>query len=214
MNGIPRNHDVTGRKVTTPEASLAAYGGPVVLHDGDGWVNCRCGQRHWGRHGAAGLLLARPADPPSDRSGPTSNGGAAFDDATAADGSSARLEVLLQLRAGWTHQGGSWALPGGARDSHEDAVTAALREAHEEAGLDGADLAVLGELPGVDHVDWSYTYVLAVPRRPVRVTPMTSESQDLRWLAVAGVAALPLHPAFGAAWPGLLTTLLTTVPTA
>ncbi len=26
--------------------------------DGNGWVACRCGQRHWGLHGAAGLLLA------------------------------------------------------------------------------------------------------------------------------------------------------------
>ena len=84
--------------------------------DGNGWVRCRCGQRHWGLHGAAGLVLLR-------REGPVA-------------------EVLLQLRAGWTHQGGSWALPGGARDSHEDVVTAALREASEEIGLDEADVEV------------------------------------------------------------------------
>jgi 8-oxo-dGTP diphosphatase len=154
----------------------------VTLHDGDGWVECRCGQRHWGRHGAAGLLLARrPGTPPDDP----------------------RLEVLLQLRAAWTHQGGTWALPGGARDSHEGAVAAALREACEEAGVDGTDLIVLGEHPGVEHVDWSYTYVLALARGPIDVRAQTAESTELRWLPVAAVASLPLHAAFGDAWPGL-----------
>jgi 8-oxo-dGTP pyrophosphatase MutT (NUDIX family) len=156
----------------------AAYGGPVTLHDGNGWVECRCGQRHWGRHGAAGLLVARPG----------------ADDA---------LEVLLQLRAAWTHQGGSWALPGGARDSHEDVVAAALREAHEEAGLDLADLAVVAQHPGVEHVDWSYTYVVALAAAGTEATTGTDESDELRWVAPDDVARLPLHPAFGAAWPAL-----------
>ena len=43
--------------------------------------------------------------------------------------------VLLQHRAPWSHQGGTWGLPGGARDSHETPEQAAVREAHEEAGL-------------------------------------------------------------------------------
>ena len=33
----------------------------------------------------------------------------------------ARAAVLLQHRAPWSHQGGTWGLPGGARDSHETA---------------------------------------------------------------------------------------------
>jgi 8-oxo-dGTP diphosphatase len=160
----------------------------VALHDGNGWVNCRCGQRHWGRHGAAGLLLARRrTDAVPGRS---ANGRPA-------------VEVLLQLRAAWTHQGGSWALPGGARDSHEDVVEAALREAQEETGVEPADVVVLGRQPGVDHVDWSYTYVLALACRPVEVQLATTESDELRWLAPDDVGALPLHPAFGAAWPVL-----------
>jgi hypothetical protein len=30
----------------------------TATSSGDGWVSCRCGERHWGTHGAAGLLLA------------------------------------------------------------------------------------------------------------------------------------------------------------
>jgi 8-oxo-dGTP diphosphatase len=150
----------------------------VALHDGNGWVECRCGHRHWGLHGAAGLLLARPA-------------------------TDVRLEVLLQLRAGWTHHGGSWALPGGARDSHETRVTAALREAQEETGVDPARLSVLGEHPGVDHRDWSYTYVLALAGAGVEAYAATAESDDLRWVPPDDVSRLALLPAFGAAWPRL-----------
>lgn len=69
------------------------YSDPV-RGDGDGWVVSDTGAAFWGRFGAAGLLLRAP-DP----------GGTAA--------------VLLQHRAAWSHQGGTWGLPGGARDSHE-----------------------------------------------------------------------------------------------
>ena len=72
--------------------------------DGDGWVIDRDGSRYWGVNGAAGLLLRAPLD----------------------DGSTG---ILLQHRAVWSHQGGTWGLPGGARDSHESAIDTAVREA-------------------------------------------------------------------------------------
>src|SRR4029077_13529069 len=104
----------------------------VAAGDGNGWVECRCGSRHWGRHGAAGLLLLRPVLGVDLKPGQDA-------------------EVLLQLRAAWTHEGGSWGLVGGARDSHEDVVAAALREAAEEAGLRPDALRVVGHQVGVDH---------------------------------------------------------------
>jgi 8-oxo-dGTP diphosphatase len=152
----------------------------VARGDGNGWVQCRCGQRHWGRNGAAGLLLLRQGAGP---------GGA---------------QVLLQLRATWTHQGGSWGLLGGARDSHESVVDAALREAAEEAGIAATAVTVVGHLPGVDHHDWSYTYVLGRAGDGIRPHVLTAETDELRWVGVAQVAALTLHPAFGTAWPQLL----------
>ena len=75
---------------------------------------CAHGHSHWGRLGAAGLLLAR-------------------------DG-----RVLLQLRARWVHRGSTWALPGGVREQGETAVEAALREAEEEMGLAASSVEVRG----------------------------------------------------------------------
>lgn len=129
------------------------------------------------------------------------------------------LEVLLQLRAAWTHEGGTWGVPGGARDSHEDDVSAALREADEEAGIDPLSVTVLGSHPGVDHGVWRYTYVLAVcdPRaaqqRAMTCEPAPGaggrppESEDLRWVLLDAVASYPLHSGFAAAWPRLTSLL-------
>ena len=41
-------------------------------------------------------------------------------------GADGEVSVLLQLRSGWGHHGGTWGLPGGAMDSHESPEAAAL----------------------------------------------------------------------------------------
>lgn len=48
--------------------------------DGDGWVNCACGNKHWGLNGAAGILILRGT------------------------------EILLQHRAPWVHNGDTWGI--------------------------------------------------------------------------------------------------------
>ena len=150
----------------------------MALHDGNGWVWCRCGHRHWGLHGAAGLLLLH-------------------------DGAADGREVLLQLRASWTHLGGRWGVPGGARDSHEDAVTAALREAHEEVGLIAGDVCVVGSRAGTDHGDWRYTYVVGWAGSRIDLRVRGDETDQIRWVPLDLVADLPLHPALADAWPAL-----------
>lgn len=115
--------------------------------------------------------------------------------------------VLLQHRAEWSHEGGTWALPGGARDSHESAADAALREANEEAGIRAAQEHVRSEqvtasVPG----GWTYTTVIADADEPLATVP-NRESIELRWVPVADVDALPLHSGFKASWPGLRETL-------
>jgi 8-oxo-dGTP pyrophosphatase MutT (NUDIX family) len=176
-----------------------------VRGDGDGWTVCAAGHRHWGLNGAAGLLLRdRAGDPvrghdPGDRD---AAGDAALGRDPGGDAAAGRDRVVLQHRALWSHQGGTWGVPGGARDSGETAVEAALRETAEEAGLDPAATRPYGELVD-DHGGWAYTTVLGRPVRPVHPEPTGGESEDVRWVDVAGVDALPLHPGFAAAWPTL-----------
>jgi 8-oxo-dGTP diphosphatase len=156
--------------------------------DGNGWVLCHCGHRHWGVFGAAGLLLARRS---------VGRGG---------------VEVLLQLRAAWTHQGGTWGLPGGATDSHEDPRTGALREALEETGVAPDAIEVLGLVTSADHGDWAYRVVLARPSAPVDPRPTNDESDALRWVPVAEVAGLLLHPGLALSWQRLRAELDAVLP--
>ena len=150
-----------------------------VRGDGDGWVLSDNGAAYWGKHGAAGLLLRAP--------GP--------------DGS---LTVLLQHRAAWSHQGGTWGLPGGARDSHETPEQAAVREAHEEAGLPAELVTVRTTVVTATAAGsrWTYTTVIADAAGLLETVP-NRESSELRWVAEDEVADLPLHPGFAASWERL-----------
>ena len=142
--------------------------------DGNGWVECSCGHRHWGRHGAAGLLVRRPG-----ARGP---------------------EILLQLRAGWTHQGGTWGLPGGARDSHETAAEAARREAREETRVDPSGLVEVGQHVD-DHGSWSYTYVLVTAPPGTTAAAANPESDAVEWVDLDVVHERDLHPSLARTWP-------------
>ena len=76
-------------------------------------------RRHWGRFGAAGLLVV-----------------ATVDDVP---------HVLLDERADWVHQGGTIGVPGGAIHPGEQPIEAALREAGEEVvGLEDLQVDVFG----------------------------------------------------------------------
>ncbi|WP_324011878.1 NUDIX hydrolase [Microbacterium sp. JZ37] len=140
---------------------------------GDAWVVAEDGTRYWGRFGAAGLLAVDPA-----------------------------RGVLLQHRVGWSHFGGTWALPGGALHQGESPLRGAVREAQEEAGVpDGAIV------PRFTHVFdariWRYTTVVADVADPFEPVISDPESLELAWVPPAIVDALPLHPGFAAAWPDL-----------
>jgi 8-oxo-dGTP diphosphatase len=150
----------------------------MSARDGDGWTMCECGGTHWGRFGAAGLLLVR-----TDQEVP---------------------RVLLQLRAAWTHGGGSWALPGGALDSHEDPVEAAVREAEEEAGIAAHAVAVRHVFTD-DHGNWSYHTVIAATGGDAGAYDANMESDEVRWVEVADVDGYQLHPGLAATWPALRT---------
>lgn len=139
---------------------------------GNGWVNCRCGHKHWGRYGAAGLFLVRP------------------------DHTGAFTDVVLQHRALWSHQGGTWAVPGGALDLGETPFQGALREAQEEAGVAGHRVTEIAQVV-LDHGDWSYTTVIAQTHDPeagIRATD--AESIEIAWVPITQIRARLLLPAF------------------
>ncbi|WP_151549970.1 MULTISPECIES: NUDIX hydrolase [Corynebacterium] len=144
--------------------------------DGNGWSLAPDGSRRWGLFGAAGLfLIASPHTAP---------------------------RVLLQHRAQWTAEGGTWALPGGARDSHETAVAAALREAREETSIDTAQVQVVDAITtaGPYVSGWSYTQVLATCPQPLP-TAGNEESVELRWVPLAALESYPLMSAFAESLP-------------
>ncbi len=144
---------------------------------GDGWVTCDGGHRHWGLHGAAGLLL-RHIDP------------------------SGTAWMLMQHRAAWSHHGGTWGLLGGARGPGETAEQAAAREAGEEAGLPADAYAVYDRFVD-DHGGWSYTTVFAEAPVMVPVTEVSAESAEVTWVPERALADLRLHPGFAASWPAV-----------
>ena len=143
------------------------------MNSGDAWVNGPDGQRYWGRFGAAGLLVHD-----SGRG------------------------VLLQHRVEWSHFGGTWGIPGGARHENESAVDGAVREAAEEAAVPTAQLQILFTSV-LDLGFWSYTTVAARARHSFDPHVADAESIELRWVPLDMVVELPLHPGFASAWPSL-----------
>ena len=118
--------------------------------------------------------------------------------------------VLLQLRAAWTHGGGTWALPGGALDSHEDSVTAAGREASEEAGIDSDDY-VVRDVFSDDHGPWRYDTVIAHTNGDAGAFAANTESEDLQWVTIDKVETFSLHAGLAGAWPQLHKRVLATL---
>ncbi|WP_197376631.1 WXG100-like domain-containing protein [Mycolicibacterium baixiangningiae] len=187
---------------TDSESTPPAAGGPSTVRgwpvttftaarddaDGDGWVEDEEGDLHWGRYGGAGLLLR-------------------------AQSSQGVPVVLLQHRARFTDQGGTWALPGGARNRDETVEQAAVRETAEETGLQGNRFRVRthfvsAQAPGTD---WTYSTVIADAPYPLRAT--SNEEGSHRWVPIDEVADLPsLHPGLAQSWEAVREQMAATPP--
>jgi 8-oxo-dGTP diphosphatase len=144
----------------------------MSARDGDGWIQCDCGNKHWGLHGAAGILLLRGT------------------------------QILLQHRAPWVHNGDTWGIPGGARDSHENVLEAAIREAKEETGIDPIHISPIQTFSDI-HGNWRYDTVLAYATEDLIAHELNDESHEDRWVEIDRVDELTLHPSFAKSWPAL-----------
>lgn len=142
---------------------------------GDGFVHCSDGHMRWGLYGAAGAVFVTAAD----------------------DGTPL---VMLQLRSGWSHEGGTWSCPGGALELGEEPLEGALREASEEVGVPQGAARVLGEYVFDPAPEWTYTTVVVEVDEPFGLT-MNFETDAVEWIPVGAVEQRLLHPGFAAAWP-------------
>jgi 8-oxo-dGTP diphosphatase len=134
---------------------------------------CDRGHRHWGASGAAGVLF---------RSGD---------------------RFLLQHRAPWVMEGGTWGIPGGAVDAGEDVVCGAMREAVEEGALKGGLFlsATRTKVVMDDHGGWAYfTVVVDVPESWVPSGSQDGETGPggYRWVTRQQMRRMRLHSGFAA----------------
>jgi len=112
----------------------------------------------------------------------------------------------MQHRAPWVHNGDTWGIPGGARDSHESVIQSAIREAIEEVGISGDDLTT-GEIFIDDHGPWSYQTVIATAHPKLVAHEANDESKEVAWVDFDQVINKNLHPSFANTWPTLLAIL-------
>ena len=136
---------------------------------------CSDGQMRWGLFGAAGVVFVTPRD--------------------------GHLPlVMLQLRSGWSHEGGTWSCPGGALEYGEEPLAGALREASEEVGVPTAAARLLGHYVFDPAPEWQYTTVVVEVDGPFGLS-MNFESDAVEWVPTDRVEQRDLHAGFAAAWP-------------
>ncbi|MEO5724721.1 MAG: NUDIX hydrolase [Ilumatobacteraceae bacterium] len=138
----------------------------------------------WGRYGAAGVLFVT--------SGSGSNG----------DYGGGEPLVMLQLRSGFAHEGGTWSCAGGALDHGETAFEGALREASEEVGVVPERIRLIGDYVFAPADDWTYTTVVVQVDQTFGRS-MNFETEAVEWVGLEEVEQRPLHPGFASAWPHL-----------
>jgi len=92
------------------------------------------------------------------------------------------ISIPLTVRAsGLRRHAGQISLPGGATDPGETLVDAALREAHEEIGVNPADVRVLGELTPVHVLVSGFTLhpIVAITDRRPAFSPAPYEVEEV-----------------------------------
>lgn len=135
---------------------------------GDGFIRVADGTARWGLFGAAGVLVRHGE------------------------------RVFVAQRSLHCHNGGTWAMPGGALDLDETPLDGALREFAEEIGHRLTEYEV-AEVHEDDHGGWSYwTIVLDVAEPFDPPAELHWETADVAWVTFDELARYELFPAFRA----------------
>lgn len=103
--------------------------------------------------------------------------------------------VLLQVRSeGMRHHRGQISFPGGRIEDGEDAMTAALREMHEEMGIRSDDVTVLGHLTPlyIPPSNSAVTPIVGIVRSLDDLQLALSEVQETFTLPLANIVS-PVH---------------------
>lgn len=146
-----------------------------------GFVRDARGCRHWGPHGAAGLLLRHEA------------------------------RFLLQRRSWRVHHGRTWSIPGGALAVGESPWDGARREFAEELGGVPALRHLhtfVDDHGGWAYHTVVAEFVDSVNLLPRRTRRGDGEAAAHRWCSPAEMGVLRLHPGFAATWPRLAAELV------
>lgn len=112
--------------------------------------------------------------------------------------------VLTKRASGLKHHPGQIAFPGGKVDDTDDGViAAALREAHEEVGLDPARVRVLGTMPPHETVTgFSVTPVVAHVAGPFEPVPELGEVEEAFFVPLAHLLDLDAYSIQRRRWLG------------
>ena len=135
---------------------------------GDGFIVLADGSARWGRFGAAGVLV---------RCGE---------------------QVFVAQRSLHCHNGGTWAIPGGALDLDESPLEGALREFAEEIGIPLHELEFeVAEVFEDDHGGWSYWTVIVDVAEPFQPpADLHWETAATAWVPLPELVGYDLFPAF------------------
>ena len=135
---------------------------------GDGFITLADGTARWGRFGAAGVLVRH------------------------------RDQVFVAQRSLHCHNGGTWAIPGGALDLGEPPLEGALREFSEEIGI-RLEAFEVAEIHEDDHGGWSYWTIVVDVHEPFEPpVDLHWETAAVAWVTLGRLGELELFPAFRA----------------
>jgi 8-oxo-dGTP diphosphatase len=107
-------------------------------------------------------------------------------------------KVLLIRRSKPPHKD-YWSLPGGMQDLGETIIETAVREAHEETGLEIIPLGIITALDAITRdskgkVEFHYTIVDVAAEAPEGKAQARDDAHDIRWATLAEIEEICQWP--------------------